>query len=61
LKKRALARFFVFVATPFLCFVDIIFGGSATAVPAFKVSAKNGLFLGQMTADAARGSHLSGA
>jgi hypothetical protein len=36
-------------------------GGSATAVSAFKVSAKNGLFLGQMTADAARGSHLSGA
>jgi hypothetical protein len=37
-----------------------LFGGSATAFPAFKVSAKNGLFLGQMTADAARGSHLSG-
>jgi hypothetical protein len=30
-------------------------GGSATAFSAFKVSAKNGLFLGQMT-----GRHLSG-
>jgi hypothetical protein len=30
-------------------FVDNHFGGSATAFPAFKVSAKNGLFLGQMT------------
>jgi hypothetical protein len=29
-------------------FADTRFGGSATAVPAFKVSAKNGLFLGQM-------------
>jgi len=28
---------------------DNSFGGSATAFPAFKVSAKNGLFLGQMT------------
>ena len=37
-------------ATPIL-----IFGGSATAVSAFKVSAKNGLFLGKMT-----GRHFSG-
>jgi len=26
-----------------------IFGGAATALPAFKVSAQKGLFLGQMT------------
>jgi len=36
--------------------LPISFGGSATAFHAFKVSAKNGLFLGQMT-----GRHLSGA
>jgi hypothetical protein len=30
------------------------FGGSASAVSAFKVLAKSGLFLGEMTADAAR-------
>jgi hypothetical protein len=29
--------------------VDKCFGGSANALSAFKVSAKNGLFLGQMT------------
>jgi hypothetical protein len=29
-------------------FADYFFGGSATAFSAFKVSAKNGLFLGQM-------------
>jgi hypothetical protein len=31
-----------------------ILGGSASVFPAFKVSVKNGLFLGEMTADAAR-------
>jgi hypothetical protein len=30
-------------------FIDNRFGGFTTAFPAFKVSAKNGLFLGQRT------------
>jgi len=59
--ENELRLVFLFVATLFLCFADIRLGGSVTAFPAFKVSVKNGLFLGQMAADAARGSHLSGA
>ncbi|AGH46546.1 hypothetical protein C427_4444 [Paraglaciecola psychrophila 170] len=40
-----------------------ISGGSATAFSAFKVSAKNGLFLGkwQMASGRRAGRHLSGA
>ena len=34
-----------------------ISGGSATAFSAYKVSAKNGLFLGQMTVDTSRYKH----
>jgi hypothetical protein len=39
---------FLFLATLFLCSENIRLGDSVTAFPTFKISVKNGLFLGQM-------------